>query len=135
MHSALLKYFCLLFVLAANINIAQPQTDSSFQSTLTFNIVKDQLQIIPLFRNKSDKDIKIKYKFIVVKNGSNGESTTNQSGGKDVAADSNESLSEVSLDFNIKYSYEVDLTILKDNKLINEIHKIYSGKEIQDHEY
>ena len=135
MHSALLKYFCLLFVLAANINIAQPQTDSSFQSTLTFNIVKDQLQIIPLFRNKSDKDIKIKYKFIVVKNGSNGESTTNQSGGKDVAADSNESLSEVSLDFNIKYSYEVDLTILKDNKLINEIHKIYSGKEIQNHEY
>ena len=135
MHSALLKYFCLLFVLAANINIAQPQTDSSFQSTLTFNIVKDQLQIIPLFRNKSDKDIKIKYKFIVVKNGSNGESTTNQSGGKDLAADSNESLSEVSLDFNIKYSYEVDLTILKDNKLINEIHKIYSGKEIQDHEY
>ena len=135
MNKLLIFFSCILFVSVSNYLFAQEQTNSSFYTTITFNNSKDQLQIIPIVQNKSGSDAVLKYDFKVVKNGHSGGSTSSQSGNVNIKANSDVQASSVTVDFSQDNKYDVDLMIKKDNKIIAEIHKTYSGKEIQNHEY
>lgn len=135
MNKNLLLYIIFLFLLTAGTSVPQKKNNTELKTTISFKIISNQLQFIPIVQNISAKDDIVKYNFKVIKSGHSGHSTSTQSGDLNIKANSEKEASNVSVDFSPNNKYEVDLIIQKDDKIITGIHKTYSGKEIQNHEY
>jgi len=120
---------CFLFIgniKAFSRNLSESGQSNKYKCSIITTKNNSQITFTGMFKNNTNKPVKITYKLEAIKKGTSGNSNNNQSG--EVIANANDEvvLSNVSFNLNINDNYTIRLKVLKDNIVVTSDSLVYT---------